>query len=130
MSCWKRIIAAIQIVAIVATVPAGAPSRASGMSSEKHIQNIAPAANHSPTGRNAPNCSTKRNAGMAISGCGSDDAILRRPAFRRGIHLDVMTLEIASHSGTLCRAIATAINIPKLNAGSNETPIAIPSAKL
>jgi hypothetical protein len=121
--------AAMPMVAMVATVDAGAPSRASGRSSERDIRSIAPAAKPRPIGKNPLNCSTKRNAGMAMSGCGRDVNMLHRPACRRLKPLDVMTVDIAKPSGILCRAIASAMKIPKLSAGSNETPMATPSAK-
>lgn len=119
----------IPIVAIVATVVDGASSNASGNNSEIAIQSMAPAANHSHSGKNGVNCSTKKNAGKAINGCGKLEKILHNAAFHQGNHFDVITVLIANHSGILCKANANAIKIPNATDGANDTPIAIPSAK-
>jgi len=108
----------------VATVSFLASWIASGNSSEKDIHNIAPAANPNHIGRNGAKKSTKRNAGIAINGCGREENILRSPAFHRGMPLGTIVAEIAIHSGILCRASAIAIKIPNASLGPKDTHIA------
>ncbi len=109
---------------IVATVSFLASWNASGRSSANDIHNIAPAANHKPTGKNGANQLTNKNAGIAISGCGKEENILRKPAFHRFIPLGTIVADIANHSGILCNASAIAINIPNAMLGPKETHIA------
>ena len=102
-------------------------SNASGNNSLIAIQIIAHAANHNPTGRNGANCCTKRNAGTAIITCGKLEKTLRQAACHQVYHLGTSTVLIANHSGILCNAIASAMNIQNDSLGQNDTHTAIPS---
>ena len=62
--------------------PRGRWRSASGSRSAAAIQTIAPAAKPSAAGRSASNCSTKRKAGTASSGCGRLEKMLHPAAER------------------------------------------------
>src|SRR5215213_5849691 len=80
MRTWKANMARTERVVMAPTRPPDASSRASGTSSEKTIQIMAPAANPSPQGNRGLNDSTKTKAGTAIKGCGKLENTLHRVA--------------------------------------------------
>ena len=72
--------ATTESVTTTATRLLEASSRASGTSSEKTIQIMAPAAKPSPYGTSSLNTSTKRKAGTANKGCGRLEKMLHSAA--------------------------------------------------
>lgn len=98
---WKIIIKATEIVTVVATVDVLLSSKASGMSSAKTIQIMAPPANPSPMGRYSRKISTNRKAGTAISGWGKLEKMLHHMALSGDAPRGISTRLIASPSGIL-----------------------------
>ena len=77
----------------------------------------------------APKASTKRNAGTAISGCGRLEKMLQRSRVRGRVPRGTRTRLIASPSGMLWTAIASAIRTPeRLCRPPKATPMPTPSA--
>jgi hypothetical protein len=101
MRTWKATMARTERVTTIATRLPDSSSRASGMSSEKTIQIMAPAANPSPYGNNGLKVSTNTKAGTAINGCGRLENTLQKAARLHATPRGTSTRLMARPSGML-----------------------------
>src|SRR5215204_4742351 len=119
--------ATTETVITTATRLLEASSLASGTSSEKTIQIMAPAAKPNPQGSSGRKTSTKKYAGTAIRGWGRLEKMLQNAARTQPTPRGTSTRLMASPSGILWTARARLMNRPRAWPPPKDTPIATPS---